>query len=215
MLIAEMLLLAVLSRTGGVRGRRAVVKAGLAGALLAELALGGQLTTGKGGTLRATGARPGDELLADVHDAVRTGLDGRNARAVIGGLSGQIGGTWTRVAGRLVRAGVLGRYRPLAVLPARYPLIAPAACQAVLDQVRAAAASPGPLPPRIAVLVSIAGRCRVMKRVAPDRDIRRELVRRLPGRAAPVTLPAGIAAAISELLDAVTAAARSIDSSYG
>jgi hypothetical protein len=65
----------------------------LTGALLAEVAIDGQLTIAEDGTVRAGDTRPGDELLADVYDTVREHLDGRKAKRVISGLSRHIGGS--------------------------------------------------------------------------------------------------------------------------
>jgi hypothetical protein len=52
---------------------------------------------------------PGDDLLADVYDAVREHLEGKKAKQVISGLNRRIGGSWNRVVDRLVGTGVLGR----------------------------------------------------------------------------------------------------------
>lgn len=147
-LIAEMLLLVAVDDKGHVpAGSDALVKVGLTGALLAELAVGGQLTIGDDGTVRTADTRPADELLADVYDAVRDHLEGRKARQVISGLSRHIGGSQDRVVDRLVGTGVLGRVRPSVLRPTRHPVLDTAARQAVLDQVRAAARGEGPVRP--------------------------------------------------------------------
>ena len=139
-LIAEMLLLVAVDGKGHVpAGSDAFVKVGLTGALLAELAIEGQLTVGDDGTVRTGDTRPGDELLADVYDAVRNHLEGKKARQVIGGLSRHIGGSRDRVVDRLADAGVLGRVRPSVLRPTRHPVLDTAARQAVLDQVQTAA----------------------------------------------------------------------------
>lgn len=107
-----MLLLTALNDKGHVPvGSGAFIRVGLTGALLADLAIDGRLAVAEDGTARAAGTRPDDELLADVYDAVRENLQGRNVRQIIGGLSHHIGGSWDRVAGRLIDAGVLGRDR--------------------------------------------------------------------------------------------------------
>ena len=108
-----MLLLAALNDKGTVPvGSGALIQVALTGALLADLAIDGQLAVADDGTVRAADTGPGDDLLADACDAVREHLQGRNVRQVIGGLSHHIGGSWNRVAGRLTDAGVLGRDRP-------------------------------------------------------------------------------------------------------
>jgi hypothetical protein len=122
-LIAEMLLLTALDDKGSVPvGSGALVQVGLTGALLADLAIDGQLAVAEDGTVRAGDTRPGDELLADVYDAVREHLQGRNVRQVIGGLSHRIGGSWNRVVDRLTGAGVLGRDRPSLLRQTRHPV---------------------------------------------------------------------------------------------
>src|SRR6516164_11183010 len=89
MLIAEMLLLVAVNDQGHVSpwSGGSFLDVGLTGALLAELAMGGQLTIAGDGTVRAGETRPGDELLADVYDAVREHLQGGKVKQVIRGLS--------------------------------------------------------------------------------------------------------------------------------
>jgi Golgi phosphoprotein 3 (GPP34) len=172
----------------------------------AALANGGKLWTGE--------TRPCDELLADVYDAVRDHLNGRHARVLIGGLSGRIGGSWHRVADRLVRAGVLARQRPWGVGQTRYPVLDPAARQAVLAQAWAAATSTGPPPSAAAVVLQLSGGCRLRKRIAPDRRARIELLKLTLRMPQPPFSP-DIAAAVEVLLCQVAALARRIDSGPG
>ena len=68
--------------------------------------------------------------------------------------------------------GVLGRNRPSVFRPTRHPFIGTAARRAVLDQVRAVATGAGPVRPDVAVVLALAGPCRLLERVAPDRRIR-------------------------------------------
>ena len=87
MLIAELLLLAAVNDKGNVPvGSDAFVNEGPTCALLAELALGGQLTIADDRTVRAGDTRPDGELRAEVYGAVREHLQGTKARQVIGGL---------------------------------------------------------------------------------------------------------------------------------
>jgi hypothetical protein len=148
------------------------VQVGLNGALLAELAINGQLTIADDRTIWAGETRPDDELLSDVYDAVRVHLQGRKAKRVISGLSRHIGGSWNRVVDRLVDDGVLGRVRLSALRPTRHPVLDTATHQAVLNQVRAAAAGEGLVRPDVAVVLALAGPCRLLERVAPDRSMR-------------------------------------------
>ena len=122
-LIAEKLLLVAVDDKGHVPGGSdAFVKVALTGALLAELAIGGHLTIGNDGTVRTGDTRPGDELLAEVYDAVSDHLEGRKARQVISGLSRHIGGSRDRVVDRLAD----GRARPgPAIGPAADPASGP------------------------------------------------------------------------------------------
>jgi Golgi phosphoprotein 3 (GPP34) len=182
-LIAEKLLLVAVDDKGHVpAGSDAFVKVALTGALLAELAIDGHLTIGNDGTVRTGDTRPGDELLAEVYDAVRDHLEGKKARQVIGGLSRHIGGSRDRVVDRLADAGVLGRDRPSVLRPTRHPVLDTAARQAVLDQVRAAARGEGPVRPEVGAVLALAGPCRLLERMAPDRGTRRGEEADRPGR---------------------------------
>jgi len=207
-LIAEMLLLVAVDDRGHAPvGSDAFVKVGLAGALLAELAVGGQLTIGDDGTVRTADTRPADELLADVYDAVRDHLEGRKAKQVISGLSRHIGGSRDRVVDRLVSTGVLGRERPSVLRPTRHPVQDTAARQAVLDQVRTAARGEGPVPPEVAVVLALAGPCRLLERVAPDRATRREARKQIARATAETPFAPGVATIIDELIAAVAVSA--------
>ena len=215
MLIAEMLLLVAVNDKGHVSpwSGGSFLTVGLAGALLAELAMGGQLTIAGDGTVRAGDTRPNDELLADVYDAIRDQLDGRKTRPVIRGLSRRIGGSRDRVVDRLVDVGVLGRDKPSIWQPTRHPLIDTATHQAVLDQMRAAATGQGPVPPDIAVVLALAGPCRLLERVTPDRSTRRQAKKRIAGATAETPFAPGVAKIIDELIAAVAATAASIAAS--
>ena len=207
-LIAEKLLLVAVDDKGHVpAGSDAFVKVGLTGALLAELAIGGQLTIGTDGTVRIGDARPGEELLADVYDAVRDHLEGKKAKQVIGGLNRHIGGSRDRVVDRLVSAGVLGRDRPSVLRPTRHPVLDTAARQAVLDQVRAAARGEAPVRPGVVVVLALAGPCRLLERVAPDRGTRGAAKKQIARAAAATPFAPGVATIIDELITAVAVTA--------
>jgi hypothetical protein len=215
MLIAEMLLLVAINDKGYVSpwSGGPFLNVGLTGALLAELAIDGQLTIARDGTVRAGATRPDDELLADVYDAVREHLDGRKTRQVIHGLSRCVGGSRDRVVNRLVDTGVLGRERPSILRPTRHPVIDTAAHQAVLDQVRAAATGEGPAPPDVAVVLALAGPCRLLERVAPDYGTRREAKKRMAYATAETPFAPGVSQIVDELVAAVAATATSIAAS--
>ena len=213
-LIAEMLLLVAITDNGRMPwGRGAFVTIGLSGALLAELAIGGQLTVAADGRVGAVGARPSDELLARVYDAAREQLEGRKARRVVGSLNRRIGGSQAQVAGRLATAGVLGQGRPSRWRPARYRVIDAAARQAVLDEVRMAAAGTGPVRPQVAVVLALAGPCRLLEQVAPDRRTRAAARRRMAEATAEASFAPPVADSIDKLVSAVAAAAAAIAAS--
>jgi Golgi phosphoprotein 3 (GPP34) len=213
-LIAEMLLLVAVNDKGHVPvGSDAFVDVGLTGALLAELAMGGQLTIAPDGTVRAGPTRPGDELLASVYDAVRQHLQGRKAKQVIRGLSRRIGGSRDRVLDRLADTGVLGRDKPSILRPTRHPVIDTATHQAVLEQVRAAAAGQEPVPADVAVVLTLAGPCRLLERVAPERSTRREVKKRIDRATAQTPFAPGVAKIVNELTAAVAATAATVAAS--
>jgi hypothetical protein len=188
-------------------GSDSFVDIGLTGALLAELAVDGRLTIAEDGTVRAGDIRPDDVLLADAYDAVREHLEGGRARRVIGGLSRHIGGSRKRVVDRLVEGGVLGRDRPSALRPTRHPVLDTAARQAVLDQVRAAATGDGPVRPDVAVVLALAGPCRLLERVAPERGTRGEAKRRIARVTAETPFAPDVAKIVDELIAAVAVTA--------
>ena len=211
-----MLLLAALNDKGSVPvGSGALIRVALTGALLADLAIDGRLAVADDGTVRAADTRPGDELLADACDAVREHLQGRNVRQVIGGLSHHIGGSWDRVAGRLTDAGVLGRDRPSLLRPARHPVLDTAARQAVVAQIRAAAAGEGPVSSQVAVVLALIGPCRLLDRVAPDPGTRGEAKRRIDAVTAETLVAPGLAKIVDELIVAITVTATTIPASFG
>ena len=203
-LIAEMLLLVAVNDKGHVpAGGDALIKVGLSGALLAELAIDGQVAIAEDGTVGTGDTRPGDQLLADVYDAVREHLQGKKARQVVSGLDRRIGGSWNRVADRLVGAGVLGREKPSVFRPTRHPVMDTATRQVVLDQVRSAAAGDGPVSADIAAVLALAGPCRLLERVAPDRSTHREARRRIARATAETPFAPDVAKVIDELIAAV------------
>jgi len=206
-----MLLLTALDDKGSVPvGSGALIQVGLTGALLADLAIDGRLAVAEDGTVRAGDTRPGDELLADAYDAVREHLQGRNVRQVIGGLSHHIGGSWNRVVDRLTGAGVLGRDRPSLLRQTRHPVLDTAARQAVLDQIRAAAAGEGPVSSQVVVVLALIGPCRLLERVAPDPGTRGEAKRRIDRVTAETRVPPGVATIVDELIVAITVAATTV-----
>jgi hypothetical protein len=212
MLIAEMFLLVAVNEKGHVSpwSGGSFVPVGLNGALLAELAINGQLTIADDRTIWAGETRPDDELLFDVYDAVRVHLQGRKAKRVVSGLSRHIGGSWNRVVDRLVDDGVLGRVRLSALRPTRHPVLDTATHQAVLNEVRAAAVGEGLVRPDVAVVLALAGPCRLLERVAPDRGMRDMARRRIARATAETPFAPDAAKIVDELVAAVAATATAI-----
>ena len=194
-------------------GNDAFIKVGLTGALLAELAIDGHLAIAEDGMVRTVDTGPDDQLLADVYDAVRKHLEGRKAKRVVSGLSHHIGGSWNRVVDRLVDTGVLGRDRPSALRPTHHPVLDTAAHQTVLEQVRTAATGEGPVRPDVAVVLALAGPCRLLERVAPDRSTRGEAKRRIARATAETPFAPSVAKIVDELIAAVAVTATAIASS--
>lgn len=106
------------------------------------------------------------------------------------------------------RAGRPGRTVGVPADPA--PVIDAAARQAVVDQVRAAATGAGPVRPDVAAVLALAGPCRLLERVAPDRRTRREAKRRIAAAIAETPFALGVATIVDELIAAVTATATAI-----
>jgi hypothetical protein len=141
-------------------------------------------------------------------------MTGRHVRQVIGGLSHHIGGSWNRVTGRLADAGVLGRDKPLLLRPARHPVLDTAARQAVVDQIRAAAAGQRPVSSQVAVVLALIGPCRLLDRVAPDPGTRADARRRIDRATAATPFAPGVATILDELIVAITVTATTVPPSF-
>jgi hypothetical protein len=100
------------------------VEAGLAGALLLELAAAGCVAYEDGKVVPVSCAPPADPLAAETLDAIRADDRRRDAKAWIGRIPKALEPLRTRVAGRLVDRGILEerRHRRLGLFEAtRYP----------------------------------------------------------------------------------------------
>ena len=103
---------------------------------------------------------------------------------------------------------MLGRVRPSVLRPTRHPVLDTAARQAVLDQVRAAARGEGPVRPEVAVVLALAGPCRLLERVAPDRGTRGEAKKQIARATAETPFAPGVVTiVIDELIAAVAVTA--------
>ena len=108
---------------------------------------------------------------------------------------------------RLGGTGVLGRVRPSVLRPTRHPVPDTAARQAVLDQVRAAARGEGPVRPDVGVVLALAGPCRLLERVAPDRGTRGEAKKQIARATAATPFAPGVVTIFDELIAAVAVTA--------
>ena len=108
---------------------------------------------------------------------------------------------------------MLARDRRSVFGPTQHPVIDTAARQAVLDQVRAAAMGEGPVRPDVAVVLALAGPCRLPERVAPDRSTRRAVKRRIARATAETPFAPQVGEIVDELIAAVAATATAIATS--
>jgi hypothetical protein len=207
-LIAEELILVALDPVKGTAplGARTYLNAGLAGALLAELAVAGNLGI-KDGRIVPAGDPPTDAFLAEVLAAIGSETTAEKAKSAVRKLDKQVGGVWHRLVERMVAAGTLGEDKHGRLMPTRHPVLDRPLQSSVLAGVRASAAGDDPLAPRSAVLLALAGPCRLLERVAPDRSGRRHAKSRI--KQATDTAPFGpeVKQVIDELIAAVAVAA--------
>lgn len=174
MLIAEELLLLGLDPVRGTvvnRGRAELV-AGLAGAVEAELALAGAVAL-VDKRVGVVGARPEHPLLAAAYDQLGSPR-GRRAASQLRLLEKSVG-LWAGVVDGLTYQDVLSRRvdRILGFSVTRHPVLDRALQADVVSRVRLAVDGDDPFDPRTAVLVALAGPCRLRNVVAPDRSSRR------------------------------------------
>jgi hypothetical protein len=177
------------------------VEAGLAGALLLELADAGCLDDEDGKLVPTDCDPPGDALAAGALDAIRSDEKRRDAKAWIGRLQKELKPIRARVADRLVESGVLEleRRRRLGLFETtRYPERDPeperrlrAALTDVLVTERAPTA-------RETMLVSLLQAYDLVKRVVP-KDDRRAANRRAKEIAKGEAVGAAVASTVSEI----------------
>jgi hypothetical protein len=79
--------------------------------------------------------------------------------------------------------------------------------------VRMAAGGAGPVRPQVAVVLALAGPCRLLEQVAPDRHTRAAARRRMAEATADVSFAPPVADSIDGLVAAVAAAAAAIAAS--
>lgn len=184
MLLAEELALVAIDPDSGRHGfgDREHLNACLAGLLVAELIIDGMAGPGKGkGTIVLTDSpRPASPLLAAAAEVLDD--KGPKIKSVLSGMSRGLDkrlgrDTWDAVTDQLVAAGCLappegGRWE-------RHHVVDPAARDAIIDRLRAAAAGDEPVEVRTAVVLSMSGPANLLEVVAPDRHTRKHARRRI------------------------------------
>ncbi len=198
MILAEEFVLLALDADGRVAqgmSNQPAAAVGVTGALLTELAQQGHvdLTDGR---IRLAGSTPSHPVLASVLENL-VPHDGKKLKNRLGSVRHA---GWSEVVDAMVANGVLGREKhPLH--PTRHPASDPAAHQALIEEMRAAATGDDPLDARTATLLALAGPCQMLEVVAPDRSDRPTAKRRIAEAAEQV--PA--AAAVKYVVDTVLA----------
>jgi hypothetical protein len=140
---------------------------GLAGALLAELMLPGNISIGRGGLVAAHRSAPGDDLGRRVRDEIAAEPDPRPLRDWLLFFARSAA---ENVACRLERAGSLEHVRSwMPGRPARWVPIDTNVAYAPMLRVRSALDPARPLDPRHAALTGLAGACGLGFRIAQSR----------------------------------------------
>jgi hypothetical protein len=173
MLIAEELLLIGLDPVRGSlpMGTSGYVEVGLSGALLAELVLLGAVTLRDGDVVAVDGPAPADPMLAEAQALVAGAPEPVTAADAVQRLGEALqGGVRERLSMRLVEAGALAVDEGGLLSSTRFPVADSAVHEEIISSARAAARGEGPLTGRQAILLSLAGPCRLLERVAPERS---------------------------------------------
>lgn len=167
MLLAEdLVLLALHPEQGGeVNSCAEHLVPSVTGALVLELALLEAITLDEASHVVATGLAPKDPLLVEVLAALALGTSAKKQlRQVERGL----GRARDRVVDRLADAQVIGRRTSRIIRITTHPLLQPDVRDEVLARLRDAAAGHGEIEPRTAVVLALAGPCRLLEVVAGD-----------------------------------------------
>ena len=182
LLSEELALLAIDPRSGRHSlGTRSELNACLAGLLVADLVVGRFATTGsderdvvlEGPAPESAALAAAAGVVADKGPRIKAILSGMDR-----GLEQRIGtGTWDTAVAGLVAAGILGpaegRVRP------KHAILDPAAGEAAVARLQAAARGEGDAGLRTALLLSMTGPAHLLEVVAPERSGRREARRRI------------------------------------
>ena len=156
------------------------------------------------GRIRLTGSRPTNRHLAEVVDSL-AGHEGKKLKSRLGSVKHA---GWTEVVDAMVASGVVGREKVL-LRPTRHPVTDTVARAALLAEVRGAAAGDGPMSPRIATLVALAGPSQLLEVVAPARSDRAKAKQRIAEAAEQVPAAAAVKYVIQSMEAAIAIAATS------
>lgn len=217
MLIAEELLLVGLDPAKGSlpMGTSDYVKIGLSGALLAELALMGAIDVRDGKVVAVPGEPPSDPLLAELQTAIAAEPRGIAPKSALKRLDRSLGGVRQRLSDRLVEAGVLAKDEGGLLSSTKYPVADRAAHSAVLRAAQAAATGAEPLTDRQAILLALAGPCRLLERIAPERSDHKQAKARIAAASEQAPFAPEVKKVIDELIAAVAMVAVIATTSAG
>ena len=206
-LTEELLLLAIDPERGTiVNSAKQNLKVGIVGAAVAALALDGRAQL-RDKRFVATGSPPEHPVLRDVHRELGS-TRGRRAKDQVRRLDKAAGGVWRRTFDGLVQQRVVEERRELVVLfpVTRHPVVDVTAQRRLVGELRDAARSDGELDARVAVLLSLAGPCRLLEVVAPERSERAHAKRRIAEAADRTSVAPVVKQVIQETQAAVSAA---------
>jgi len=198
LLLAEEFVLLALNVDGtlarGVANQPAVA-VGVTGALITELVQAGHLDLADG-RVRVTGTRPAHLLLCQALDnlAPHEGKKLKNRLASVKHAG------WNEVVDAMVAEGVVGRVKD-GVRPTRHPVTDPNTHASLVAELRAVAIGDGPIAPREAGLLALAGPSHLLEVVAPQRPDRATARRRIAEASKQV--PA--AAAVKHVIESMAA----------
>ena len=185
MLLAEELALVAVKPASGRHelGAGDQLNACLAGLLVAELLLEGFVGPGdRDDRIVAVPGRPAPQSPILAAALLVVAEKGPKMKAVLShmsrGLQEHLGmSTWDAAVSGLTAAGILGPSTG-GLLPRR-PVIDPAARDAIVDRLRAAADAEGPIEPRTALVLSMTGPGQLLEVVAPERSTRKHARNRI------------------------------------
>ena len=176
---------------------------GVTGALVTELVQQGHVDL-DGGRIHLSGTRPTHPMLAQTLDNLAP-HEGKKLKARLAAVKHA---GWKEVVDAMMAEGILGREKH-GLRATRHPVIDSAAQADLLAEVRAAATGDGPIEPRTAALLALAGPSQLLEIVAPERANRAHAQRRIAEAAEHVPAAAAVKYVIDSMHAAVAAVAVS------